>query len=45
MYDVKYKTINEIAKEYGVYDFAFNSLEVPPSRKEFLRYAKSIIER
>lgn len=45
MYDVKYKTINEIAKEYGVYDFAFNSLEVPPTRKEFLRYAKSIIER
>lgn len=44
MYEVKWNTINEIAKHYGVYDFAFTSLEVPPERKEFLRYAKSIIE-
>lgn len=45
MFKVKYKTINEIAKHYGVYDYIQNSLEFPSSRKEFLRYAKQCIER
>lgn len=44
MYRVKYKTIHEIAKRYDIYSWVNASLEVPKSRKEFMRYARSVIE-
>lgn len=45
MFEVKYQTINEIANHYGVYDFALKALNIPQERREFIRYAKQIIER
>ncbi len=44
MFRVKYKTIDEIAKRYDIYDWVNMSLDVPKQRKDFIKYARSIIE-
>lgn len=43
MFYAKYNTINEIAEHYGVYDIIKNKLEVPTERREFIEYARKIL--
>jgi hypothetical protein len=44
MYYTKYKTINEIAEEYDLYDWAKKSLNFTSQGKEFINYARRTIQ-
>lgn len=43
MYFVKYITIHEIVKHYNLYDFILNSPYVSQERKDFINYARQIL--
>ena len=45
LFKIKYRTINEIAKYYGVYDIIKNHIKIPLERKEYIENARKIIER
>lgn len=44
MYYTKYKTINEIAEEYDLYDWVKKSLNFTHQGKEFINYARRTIQ-
>lgn len=45
MFKTKYRTVNDIAEKYGVYDIILNDLKIPKERREFIKYARDIINR
>lgn len=44
MFDVKYTTIHEIAEELGLYDIILNEPLIPQERKEFIVYARDVLQ-
>ena len=43
MFEVKYQTIHNIAKKYGLYDIAINMREMPIERREFIQNVRTKI--
>lgn len=43
MFEIKYQTIHNIAKKYGLYDIAINMREMPIERREFIQNVKTKI--
>lgn len=44
MFEVKYTTIHEIAEEMGLYDIILNDPLITQERKEFIAYARNILQ-
>lgn len=45
LFKTKYRTINDIANKYGIYDLIKDDLKIPKERREFIQYARNIIDK
>ena len=43
LFEIKYQTIHNIAKKYGLYDIVINMKEMPIERREFIQNVKTKI--